>query len=250
MRNHLMKKASSADSFDLSISDLMAALCCVFLLFLAISSIEMTKQKERYEIKNGRAGEYIMKQRELKEVLSAEFKEDFERWNAYITDDLTIHFRDINVLFEPNDDVVRQKLKVILDSLFPRLIDIISDDRFRDDILEIRIEGHTAPISYDSLNRLSISQEESFKRGMVTSHNRTTNVLFYCLENTKLTKDTIGDMDAHDWIRKHLVAISYSDSLPVYKAGTNEIDLESSRRVEIKIRTKAEDAIYEINDLE
>ena len=250
MRNRLVKKTNSSSSFDLSISDLMAALCCIFLLFLAITSIELTNQKKKYEVKNGRAGEYIMKQKELKKALDAEFEDDFEKWNAYISDDLTIHFRDINVLFEPNDDMVRENLKVILDSLFPRLIEIISNDRFRDDILEIRIEGHTATINYDTIKQVEVSKEDSFKRGMLTSHNRTNNVLFYCLENTELKSDKIGNMDAYEWVRKHMVTISYSDSLPIYKEGTDEEDYIASRRVEIKIRTKAEDAIYEINDLE
>lgn len=249
MRNRINKSEKTGTSYDLSISDLMAALSCVFLLFLAITVIELNHQKAKYEEKNGKAGEYINMQKELKEALEDEFKDDFDKWNAYISDDLTIHFRDINVLFEPNDDIVRDNLKMILDSLFPRLVYIICSDKFRDDILEIRIEGHTATINYDTIKQVEVSKEESFKRGMLTSHNRTNNVLFYCLENTQFLNDKIGDMDAHDWVRKHIVAISYSDSLPIYKEGTDEEDYKASRRVEIKIRTKSEEVIFDINNL-
>ena len=83
---------------------------------------------------------------------------------------------------------------------------------------------------------------------MVTSQQRTTNVLFYCLQNTKLLSETIGGEESYSWVRKRIAAIGYSSSLPVLKKN-GEPDLTASRRVEIKIRTKAEEVIFDINNL-
>lgn len=269
MRNRINKAEKTGTSYDLSISDLMAAISCVLILLLAIVALdlnfqkkkyeesntvidrltsELNEQKLKYEEKNGKAGEYINMQKDLKEALETEFRSDFEKWDAYISDDLTIHFRDINVLFEKNDDTVRQNLKVILDSLFPRLIKIIMADKFRDEIVEIRIEGHTARIGWDSKEDRAVTKEESYERGMVTSHKRTNNVLFYCLNETGFEDVIDTKIDVKDWVRKHLVAISYSDSLPIYDTEGKE-DSNASRRVEIKIRTKSEEVIFDINSL-
>ena len=58
----------------------------------------------------------------------------------------------------------------------------------------------------------------------------------------------IGDEDSYSWVRKRIAAIGYSSSLPVLNSD-GEIDLNSSRRVEIKIRTKSENVIFDINNL-
>lgn len=243
MRNRINKAKKAETSYDLSISDLMAALSCVFLLFLAITIIELNHQKAKYEEKNGRAGEYIDMQKDLKIALEKEFQNDFkpDRWNAYISDDLTIHFRDEEIMFAPNSTELTEKFKTILDDFFPRLINQIADEKFRDNILEIRIEGHTA-------RDPKYSAEEDYERGMYTSQTRTANVLFYCLHNTHLLTDKIGNEDSNSWVRKRIAAIGYSSSLPVLNSD-GEIDLNSSRRVEIKIRTKSENVIFDINNL-
>ncbi len=235
MRNRIIKKNASSSSYDLSISDLMTALCCIFLLFLAVTTVELNKQKQVYQIKNGRAGEYVSMQNDLLEALREEFKDDFPKWKAYISDDLTIHFQDIEVMFVKNTSEITDKFKLILTDFFPRLIAVVSRDEFKDNILEIRIEGHT---SVDK----SLSAEVNYKRGMATSQERTTNVLFYCLENTKPLYDKIDGEESYEWVRKRIAAIGYSSSIPAE-------DAARSRRVEIKVRTKAEKAIYEINDL-
>ena len=243
MRNRINRSEKSGTSYDLSISDLMAALSCVFLLFLAITIIELNHQKAKYEEKNGKAGEYIDMQKDLRKALENEFYNDFksDKWNAYISDDLTIHFRDEQIMFAPNSTEVTEEFKNILDDFFPRLINQLSNEKFRDNILEIRIEGHTAKDP-------KYSPEEDYERGMYTSQTRTTNVLFYCLQNTSLLTENIGDEDAYSWVRKRIAAIGYSSSIPVLNS-EGEIDLNASRRVEIKIRTKSEDVILDINNL-
>ncbi len=243
MRNRINKTDKTGTSYDLSISDLMASLSCVFLLFLAITIVQLNNQKAKYEEKNGKAGEYIDMQKDLKKALEEEFFSDFksDKWNAYISDDLTIHFRDEQIMFAPNSTEVKVEFKSILDEFFPRLINQLGKEKFRNNILEIRIEGHTAKDP-------KYSPEEDYERGMHTSQARTTNVLFYCLKNTKLLTDKIGDEDSYSWVRKRIAAIGYSSSLPVLNS-YGEIDLTASRRVEIKIRTKSENVIFDINSL-
>ena len=137
MRNKLNTLGDKKISYDLSISDLMVAVSCIFLLFLTIVIIELNRQNAKYEEKNGKAGEYIDMQKELKKALEEEFRDDFreDKWDAYISDDLTIHFRDEQIMFAPNSTEVTDGFKSILDDFFPRLINVLADKEFSDNIL-------------------------------------------------------------------------------------------------------------------
>lgn len=229
------------NSYDLSISDLMSALCCIFLLFLAITVLQLNKQKAEYTAKNELADKYRTMQTSLYAELNDDFLKDIDDWNIEVTPDLTIHFKNTDVLFDGDSFELKDSFKKILQDLFPRLIDIISQEKYRDSILEIRIEGHTA--------RIDSNAEKDYKDGILLSQQRTTNVLLHCLQNTKLNVKKIGDEDAMQWVRERIAAIGYSNSIPVYNEdGTR--NNAASRRVEIKIKTKAESVITDIQGLD
>lgn len=237
----------SESNYDLSISDLMSALCGIFLLFIAVSTMNLQKQisdlqkeKAEYTAKNSLAEKYSEMQKNLHDDIEKEFKNEFKKWNAYISDDLTIHFNDINILFAPDSPELKDGFKIILNSFFPRLINVLAKKEYVDEILEIRIEGHTA------INEKQ-SPEEDYTSGMNLSQSRTTNVLFYCLQHTRPLMKKIGGEDADKWIRQRIAAIGYSNSIPIMKNG--KYNQKSSRRVEIKIKTKAEDVILDIQQL-
>ena len=241
-------ESTSESNYDLSISDLMSALCGIFLLFIAVSTMNLQKQisdlqkeKAEYTAKNSLAEKYSEMQKNLHDDIENEFKKEFKKWNAYISDDLTIHFNDINILFAPDSSELKDGFKVILNTFFPRLINVLAKKEYVDEILEIRIEGHTA------INRF-LTPEDDYTSGMILSQNRTTNVLFYCLQHTHPLMKKIGGKDADKWIRERIAAIGYSNSIPVYKTN-GEYDQNTSRRVEIKIKTKAEDVILNIQQL-
>ena len=247
MRTRRLKISELAASYDLSISDLMAALCCIFLLFLAVTIIRLNQQKAEYTAKNGVAESYRSMQTSLYADLQNEFKDDLEKWNAYITPDLTIHFKNSETLFEADKYDLKPTFEHILDDLFPRLSKILTKDDYVDEILEIRIEGHTARAD-ESIRKGKKTVEEDYEDGVNLSQQRTTKVLLHCLK-TNLPQNQINGETYWEWVRKRIIAVGYSNSIPVLTGGES-IDYEASRRVEIKIKTKAESVITEIQELD
>lgn len=231
MRTRKRISDEQSGNYDLSISDLMAALCGIFVLILISVVFQLNQSKNEYNMKNAKAEAYYSMQNELYLDLTDEFSEDLEIWDAEIDKDtLTIRFKNSNVLFEPNKSNLQPAFKEILEDFFPRLISVLQSNEYYNEIDEIRIEGHT------SRNR---NQEdyEDYVSGMELSQERTMKVLLYCL-------DTIPDYTK--WVRKNIAAIGYSKSRPIYDG--KEPDWEQSRRVEFRIKTKAEKVLEDIRD--
>ena len=236
MRSRKMRGSLVSSSYDLSISDLMSALCCVFLLFLAVTVYKLNQQKMEYQQKNALATEYKDRQEDLYKALEKEFIQDLKGWSADIAQvdgAIRIRFTDDSFMFSGGDWRLTFDFETVLTNFFGRLIKIIGSDDFCDDILELRIEGHTKKID---------GSIDDYNRGMEISMNRAKSVLIYCLEHTSIPYRKIGNEDAIPWIRKRIAGIGYSFSIP----GEDKKD----RRVEFKIRTKAESVIDDLQKLD
>ena len=214
--------AESAGDFNLSISDMMSALCAIFVL-LCLGIILQLKQISEH---------YVNTKYTLYEDLSKEFSTDLEKWNAEIdAENLSIRFKDPDVLFVMNKANLRASYKQILDDFFPRLLKVVGN--YEDLIEEIRIEGHSAEAE-DSIRKGKITERQDYDEGMELSQSRTRSVLSYCLNDTKYPK-------SGGWIRSKIVAIGYSKSRPVEKDG--KIDWPASRRVEFRIKLNSDSEI-------
>ena len=122
-----------------SISDLMAGLMMIFLL-IAIAYMHNIAQGQQ-KIKKI-AVTYHEAQVALYEKLNEEFKEDLPKWQAIIDKEtLSIQFFEPDILFQTGKADVTPKFKDILDNFFPRYLNIIFSDEFKDTIAEVRIEG-------------------------------------------------------------------------------------------------------------
>lgn len=241
MRSKSVKIQVSSNSYDLSISDLMSALCCVFLLFLSVTIYRYNVQKSEYEAKNKLAAQYKDKQDDLLKAIEREFDRDKAQWNAEIAaveGAIRIRFTNEAMMFEGGKTVLKPEFETVLSEFFGRLIKVVGSKEFCDDILEIRIEGHTMKVQMED-----VSAFQDYKRGMEISMGRTQNVLLFCLQNIEMPYSIIGNQDAEQWIRERIVAMGYSNSIP----GETP---EKSRRVEFKIRTRAESVIDEIQKLD
>ncbi len=217
-----IEDSGSAGDFNLSISDMMSALCAIFVL-LCIGIILQLKQISEH---------YVTTKYTLYEDLSREFSADLETWNAEIdAENLSIRFKDPDVLFVMNKANLRNSYKQILDDFFPRLLKVVSN--YEDLIEEIRIEGHSAEAE-DSIRKGKITERQDYEEGMELSQSRTRSVLSYCLNDTKYPK-------SNEWIRSKIVAIGYSKSRPVKING--KIDWEASRRVEFRIKLNSDSEI-------
>ena len=162
-----MRKKHNED-YWIALSDIMTAL---MLLFLLISVVYMIKVEDSVKIPQ------IFKQttQGLDEKLRNEFDKDLKAWGAVIDKDLTIRFSQPDILFAVGSATLNEKFKAILDDFFPRYLKILMDDEFRDNIEEIRIEGHTSSFWG------KVGGDESYLKNMTLSQERTRAVLEYII---------------------------------------------------------------------
>jgi len=213
----------------LSISDMMSGLMLVF-LFVSIGYMqEIEEEKEKIK---SIAVAYNQGKIALNNALKEEFSKDLDRWNAEILDNNTIRFKSPEILFETGKSDIKDKFKFILDDFFPRYISILTDKRFKDDIEEIRIEGHTS-----STWGNAVSRNDRYIHNAKLSQDRAFQVLNYCIN--------LDDVQSKfDWLIKLLRANGVSFAKPIIENGVENEEL--SRRVEFRVITKTEDKIYKI----
>lgn len=148
----------------ISFSDIMTGLMIIF-LFISISYMleVQKKQAERDEIFE----EFKATKEELYNELDSAFKSDFQKWDVELDKDLSIKFTNPDVLFQSGKTYIRPSFSKILDEFLPRYFEIILQDKYKDKIAEIRIEGHTDSVPAPSFNNdpyvanLLLSQERA-----------------------------------------------------------------------------------------
>lgn len=206
--------------FSQSTGDLMAGLLFIFILLLMGALLQVQEKAEQDEELVKR---YDQIKTQLYIDLQEEFKEDLTVWRAVIDSTLCIRFQEPSMLFDNDRAVLKPKFKDILDDFFPRYIKVLNRPEYRDNIVEIRIEGHTD------------SNGEYFYN-MELSQNRTRTVLQYCFR-------LMNDSEV-EWAKSLITANGLSSSQPVIVNGVE--DKNMSRRVEFRVRTNAEKQLEEI----
>jgi len=222
------------DSEWMSISDMMSGLMLIF-MFIAISfMIQVQDDKEKIE---DIAKTYYKDKEELNRDLSNEFEKDLTNWEAEITTDNIIVFNSPTVLFNTGKASIKRDFQKILKDFFPRYIKILSSEKYKNEIDEIRIEGHTSNTWSRGVNRNTI-----YLKNMKLSQNRANNVLAYCYSlNHRLI------YDSRAWLEKHFRANGMAFSKLKYLDKDHSIvDLIKSKRVEFRVQMKTEEKIYKI----
>lgn len=207
--------AKEENAFSSSTGDLMAGLLFIFILLL-MGALLQVKEKEEMDEKVVR--EYNKVKTQLYIDLQAEFKDDLKTWDAVIDSSLSVRFQEPSMLFDNDSYVLKPKFKNILDDFFPRYIKVLNKPEYRDNIEEIRIEGHT-------------DNNASYFYNMELSQNRTRAVLEYCF--------TTMNVKQQKWAERLITANGLSYSQPIYDKYGN-VDKARSRRVEFRVRTNAE----------
>lgn len=241
------RQAQETEEHWVSISDVMAGLMVIF-LFIAISYMVNANQKtERITEQTERITELKVKvanlldayrnlQRALSEELQREFESDLVNWTGYLDmETLSIRFKKP---FTQGDATVPNSFKNVLHDFFPRYIAILTKPEYKDDIAEIRIEGHTSSEWFDT-----VGLDMAYYNNMKLSQDRSRNVLQYVLEikHPKITRNK-------EWIKKYLTANGLSSSKLIFDPNGNQ-NREESRRVEFRVVTKSEKLIDEIKEL-
>ena len=117
----------------------------LMLIFLFISVGYMSNAIQDKNKITAVANSYEKIQVELTNDLREEFSENLKEWNAsFDPSNLSIRFEYPEILFKVGSAELNDKFKNILTSFFPRFLQIINDPKYKNDIEEIRIEGHTS----------------------------------------------------------------------------------------------------------
>jgi len=201
-----------SESNWINIADVMSALMMIF-MFISISFLyQLLSEKENYKI-------------ELNKALHKEFDKDLTKWQALITEDNIIRF---NSPFETGGAQVPEAFYELLQDFFPRYIKVLSDAKFKSEIEEIRVEGHTSN-GWGSV----ADKKEVYLKNMHLSQERASNVLSLCygLDHFFIRSNI-------KWLEANLRANGMAFSKPLYKNNSKEEDKARSRRVEFKVITK------------
>jgi len=212
----------------ISISDMMAGLMMVFLFIAVLFMSEV--QNEQKAIKEI-AESYQDIQQQLYKDLNQEFKEDLRVWDAEILQDNTIRFKSPEVLFDTNSSKLKARFMTVLDDFFPRYLSILTNNQYKKQIKEIRVEGHTSSIWKNA------TRELSYINNMSLSQNRAKSVLAY---SYNITNSANNKVFLENVFRAN--GMSFSNLI---KENEQE-NIQASQRVEFRVITKAEEKIYEI----
>ncbi|MFO0763482.1 MAG: OmpA family protein [Candidatus Gracilibacteria bacterium] len=190
---------------------------------------DLQKQEDN---KNRVLLEYNNTQGEILKDLKLAFQDKEKEWEMTIDDDLSIKFTNPDVLFDPNVSTVTRKFQGILDEFIPLYVSIINNEKYKDAIVEVRIEGHAGKCDESEyMTCLRLSQERSNAvLGYIFSHSDYKNI------------DEVNKRKLKFWLTSN--GMSNGKNLDnngryVFKSG-NELDPKLSRRVEFRIVTNSE----------
>lgn len=166
----------------------------------------------------------------VKADLIADLKTEFAAQDLNVSIDSTDGSiaLDSNILFGYNEDILTDEGTDMLDDLLPVYCKVLMTAEYQDYLAEIRIDGYT-DTSGDYFYNLQLSQ----KRALAVAD---------CLLSS--TSSFLNESEEES-LRSKLTVNGHSMSNPVY--GENgEIDMDASRRVEIKFSLKDEEMINEM----
>lgn len=217
----------------MSVSDLMTGLM-VFFLFVAVAYMIQVQDNQSV------LTDYVETKQHLHERLVNEFKGDTAKWKMVVGKDLSMKFKEPEVLFAQGSGELQPKFIEILNEFIPRYLNILLTDSLRDRIQEIRIEGHT-----DDLRMVNYGKD-SYLSNVLLSQERAYNVLKYIREMPSFAQYTPEQQKLLDfWFTAN--GLSYGkalDSKERYAALSGDsINKEKSRRVEFRIVTSGEEVL-------
>ncbi|MBQ7615913.1 MAG: OmpA family protein [Butyrivibrio sp.] len=138
---------------------------------------------------------------------------------------------DSSILFDYNKAVITPSGKEFLAEFMPRYAEVLLGSKYKDNISEIIIEGHT-----DTEGKYMFNLQLSQKRALAVAE--------FCLDDDSkiLKKNQMQEM------RSLLSATGRSYSNPIYDAD-GKVDMDASRRVEILFRLKDEEMVREMMEI-
>jgi outer membrane protein OmpA-like peptidoglycan-associated protein len=229
---------SKKESHWIPLADLMTVLMVIF-LFMSISYMALMEKRQNEQ--NQIFKDYEESKVALYNELNEAFKKDFAKWNLKLDNDLSIKFTNPQVLFDEGKSDVTPTFQNILREFLPKYLKVVLQDKYKDKIAEIRIEGHTDTIPINSTG-------DPYIDNMKLSQDRGRNVLaFLRSQNCFINLQPTEKERLQYWLTAN--GLSYGRTVDKdFKIafGSNQpIDNEKSRRVEFRIVTTSEAIINE-----
>lgn len=230
-----LNRRTDDESAWLSLSDMMTVLMVLFLviaIFIAISATERLK-----DITNV-LSQVVQEEKILCEKLQTRLYDNFNKRDLLIEcNPIRIIFVNSNYKFASNSSELSPQFKFALAKFFPIYLETVKNWQLVDLVDEIRIEGHT-------------DSDGGYLYNMELSQDRSRSVLDFVINLDQVQSQRVNYL----WTRKLLTANGLSFSRLLNSRG-NEIvdereefeDKEKSRRVEIKLRTKAREILFHLN---
>lgn len=224
---------SKKDNFWIPYADLMTVLMVIFLFIsLAYMGLIQMQKKEQDKIFE----EYKKTKENLLTELKQTFEHDKKRWALELDNDLSIKFTNPQVLFDEGKWDITPTFKTILQEFLPKYLNVVMQDKYRDKIAEIRIEGHTNTKPIGKTN-------DPYIDNMELSQNRARNVLsFLRKQDCFIQLESSKKERLQYWFTAN--GLSYGrtidESSRLTFVSKTDIDPNKSRRVEFRIVTTSE----------
>ena len=202
-------------------------------------AIQEKTLKEQHELLNKLEAIMSEQQQKLDDIIGVRAELVEELKNEFKDSDLKVAVDektgaitfDASILFDYNKSVLKESGKEFLGKFLPKYAEVLLSPKYKDNISEILIEGHTDPEGKYLFN-LELSQ----KRALAVAE--------YCLGDNS---DILSESELEE-MRDLISATGRSYSSPVLDE-EGEVDMEASRRVEFLFRLKDEEMVREMIEI-
>lgn len=216
---------SKKENFWIPYADLMTVLMVIF-LFIALAYMGLLQEK---------VGQVEDVKQQIYTDLKKEFQQDSTKWNLAINKDLSIRFKNADGLFDLGSGTPSPKFTQILNQFIPRYLAIVANEKYKADIQEVRVEGHTA--------------DDDYQHSIELSQQRANAVLFYMTNHAYFLS---LQPEQQKNLRYLLTTSGYGwsralDATGEFSSRTRKEFNIQSRRVEFRIVTNSDKVIDELN---
>jgi outer membrane protein OmpA-like peptidoglycan-associated protein len=227
------------ESHWIPLADLMTVLMVIF-LFMSISYMALVEKRQKEQ--NQIFKDYEESKIELYNELNLAFKDNFKKWDLKLDNDLSIKFVNPQVLFGTGSSEITPHFQTILTDFLPKYLSVVIQEKYKDKIAEIRIEGHTNTMPIGKTN-------DPYIDNMKLSQDRARNVLSFLRTQDCFNKLKISEKERLQyWLTAN--GLSYGRTVDKdFKISFDSkklIDNDKSKRVEFRILTTSESIIKEV----
>ena len=196
---------------------------------LTAQAEEISSKDQQLKDKQAQIDRIIGVKAEVIEALKREF--DANNVNVTIDEQTGALMLDSNVMFDYNSAVLSEEGVEVLGQVLPIYCQVLLLEQYRDNVAEIIIDGYT-------------DTDGTYEYNLELSQMRSLAVAQFLLE---IEGGFLSESDSQT-LRDILTVNGHSWSNPILDAQGN-IDMDASRRVEVKFRLKDEEMIEELRKL-